>query len=84
MTGHDRVRRDRALSLGPPGSYNDLDAELESVVDSIRGLQSTDDLSPEFGELHTRLQERWTELLKQKALREQNVGDKKLQVRECF
>jgi len=54
MTEHDRIRRDRAEACD--------ESDIESVLDAIGGLQSTDD--PALVPLHDRLMARYFELKK--------------------
>lgn len=52
MTRHDRIRKERAESCNRD--------EMDSLMDAIGGLQSTDD--PSLVPLHDELLRRWHEL----------------------
>lgn len=57
LTAHEMARRDRALAHNA-AQFETLDAELESLRDAIRGLQSTDhpSLVPLHDEMMAKLQ----------------------------
>lgn len=58
MTSHDKIRLERALACD--------ETNLESLLDALAGLQSTDD--PALVPLHDRLMEKYLALREQQEL----------------